>query len=278
MHQTFFSTHSKWSDPALHRDALKREIVEPRALSKWIGQFMQHPRGPETAVQGFTAVQEGDLELRRVSEILSCASERNLLNTNSCGQKVGGVCRDFALIAVSAFRENSIPARLRVGFADYLIPGRWEDHWLCEWHDGHRWRLLDVEFAAIGHDEFDTTDVPSNRFILAAAAWSRLKTDPNFGPCCGVAALDLSGSWFVAGSMFRDMAALQKLELKPWDYWGLSEKLARSPAKLPCNTVRTLDDLSAALTGTDQAAAHISLPTAVMSFLHPEARKVALND
>ena len=40
-----------------------------------------------------------------------------------------------------------MPARLRVGFATYFTPGYLEDHWVCEYHPGDRWRLLDPELA-----------------------------------------------------------------------------------------------------------------------------------
>jgi len=31
---------------------------------------------------------------------------------------------------------------------------------------------------------------------------------------------DMSGLWFVQGNLVRDLAALNKMELLPWDVWG----------------------------------------------------------
>jgi hypothetical protein len=31
----------------------------------------------------------------------------------------------------------------------------------------------------------------------------------------------LSGLWFIAGNVVRDLASLNKMEMLPWDVWGL---------------------------------------------------------
>ncbi len=164
--------------------------------------FMQHPRAPESLERGFTPEQAGDLERRNVSDILAAAEKRNLLEGDARQYKLGGLCRDFAIVAVSRFREHGIPARLRVGFADYLVPGCWEDHWLCEWRDGTRWKRLDVEFAAVDGISFDAlmcgralSDskrgvVPDQRRAGDRLALWRIEPRP-------------CGAWFVAGSLFR---------------------------------------------------------------------------
>ncbi|TAV81450.1 transglutaminase domain-containing protein (plasmid) [Rhizobium leguminosarum] len=84
---------------------------------------MQHPRGAESEERGFTSEQAADLELRSVVEILSVAVERNLLEGDAAQPKVGGICRDFAILAVSRLRESGTPARLRVGV--WRLSGAW---------------------------------------------------------------------------------------------------------------------------------------------------------
>jgi hypothetical protein len=42
---------------------------------------------------------------------------------------------------------------------------------------------------------------------------------------CGVASIGITGAWFVAGSVVRDLAALNKREMLPWDYWGIAREL-----------------------------------------------------
>jgi hypothetical protein len=273
MRKSSYASQSVYSEPGPYRETLMGGGVEPKSIARWISSFMQHPRGTESEERGFKPEQAADLELRSVEEILSVAVKRNLLEGDCQQHKVGGVCRDFAIMAVSRFRESGIPARLRVGFADYLVAERWEDHWLCEWHDGGRWKRLDVEFAAIGGVSFDTLDVPDERFLTASEAWIRIEGDAEMASRFGVSSLNLGGEWFVAGSLLREMAALRKLELKPWDYWGLSKNLSPVSTELSQQARTELDDLASRLTtvtidGEDEpdALADWPLPDEVISF------------
>ncbi len=273
MRKTFYASQSIYSEPGLYRETLMRGDGEPKLVARWIGSFMQHPRGVESKEQGFTSEQATDLELRSVAEILSVAVERSFLKGDAALPKVGGVCRDFAILAVSRFRERGTPARLRVGFADYLVPDRWDDHWLCEWHDGERWKRLDVEFAPIEGMFFNALDVPPERFLTASEAWFRIKDEPEIASRFGVSSLGLSGEWFVAGSLFRELAALRKLELKPWDYWGLSENLSRVSTEWSQQARTTLDQLASRLKSADvdeegepETVADWPLPKQVISF------------
>ncbi|QWW69952.1 transglutaminase-like domain-containing protein [Rhizobium sp. WYJ-E13] len=283
MHKSFYASQSVYSEPGRYRETLMRGGVEPQSIARWISSFMQHPRGAKSEERGFKPEQAADLELRSVAEILAVAVKRNLLDGVSAQHKVGGVCRDFAILAVSRFRERGTPARLRVGFADYLAPGHWEDHWLCEWHDGTRWKRLDVEFAAIGGVSFDTLDVPRERFLTATEAWFRIKDEPEIASRFGVSSLGLSGEWFVAGSLLREMAALRKLELKPWDYWGPSKDLSPVSPELSHQARTTFDQLASRLRtvsvdGEDEpeALADWPLPEEVISFPQGEAVAVVL--
>ncbi|PDT41244.1 MULTISPECIES: transglutaminase-like domain-containing protein [Sinorhizobium] len=285
MRRTFYASQSIYSEPGPYRETLMGGGGEPNLIAGWISSFMQHPRGFESKKRGLKPQQIADLELRSVAEILSVAVERKLLESDAAQPKVGGVCRDFAMMAVSSFRERGTPARLRVGFADYLVPDHWEDHWLCEWHDGRRWKRLDVEFEAIGGVSFDTLDVPSERFITASEAWFRIMGDPELASRFGVSSLNLAGEWFVAGSLLREVAALRKLELKPWDYWGLSKDLSPNLTELSSQARATLDHLAsrlrtAAVDGDDEpeTIADWPLPDEVISFPRGEPMTVRLHN
>ncbi|WP_137132282.1 transglutaminase-like domain-containing protein [Rhizobium sp. FY34] len=285
MRKSFYASHSTYSEPGPYRETLMRAGIEPKSIARWIGSFMQHPRGLESQERGFKPEQAADLELRSVAEILSVAAKRDLFEGCSTQFKIGGVCRDFALLAVSGFRERGIPARLRVGFADYLVPGHWEDHWLCEWHDGMRWNRLDVEFTAIDGVSFDSLDVPPERFLTASEAWFWIKDKPEIAAQFGVSSLDLAGEWFAAGSLFREIAALRRLELKPWDYWGLSEHLSRVSTEWSQQAWTMLDQLASRLKnanlngdGEPDALADWPLPNRIVSFPQGEAVAVMLSD
>src|SRR5262249_43832017 len=67
--------------------------------------------------------------------------------------------------------------------------------------------------------DFDATDVPRDKFLTGGDAWHLCragKADPDtFG------ILEFWGVWFVRGNVVRDLAALNKMELLPWDGWGV---------------------------------------------------------
>lgn len=283
MFQSFYASQSYYSEPGTHLDILSGVDCTPKAIAEWTASFLQHPRVAESRVNGFSPEQAAQLELRSVAEILAVVSKRSLLAGERSAPKVGGVCRDFAIMAVSRFRAESIPARLRVGFADYIMPDHWEDHWICEWHDGQRWNRYDAEFAAGGKLDFDPTDVPCTRFLTAGEAWRRVANIPAHGSRFGVSSLKLQGEWFVAGSLFRDMAALRKLELKPWDYWGLSASLPWISSDWPSDVKAMLDLLALQLTdarvhqvGEPESLAEWTLPDQVISYPRGEPVTVLL--
>ncbi|MEM7213998.1 MAG: transglutaminase domain-containing protein [Pseudomonadota bacterium] len=214
------TTHTKFSDPKSFEPIVGGWSLEPHPMSEAISGFVFHLGSEECQNEFDPGIHLVDLRARGVCDILSrvCTGDDGLPE-----RKLAGVCRDFALLAVSSFRCRGIPARLRVGFADYFKDGFWEDHWLCEYYMNGRWRLLDVEVAAdtsISSIRFDPADVPLNRFLFASDAWLQIEAGKVSSGIFGVSRLNLCGEWFVAASVFRDAAALCGIELKPWDYWG----------------------------------------------------------
>lgn len=77
-----------------------------------------------------------------------------------------GNCRDFSVLLCALLRYHGIPARARCGFGTYFTPGRYEDHWVCEyWRaDEGRWVMVDAQLDALQRDtlkiDFDPLDVP----------------------------------------------------------------------------------------------------------------------
>jgi Transglutaminase-like superfamily len=239
----YYASHSTWSDPG--QFTLPSWSGDLHVLSRVINAIIRHPVGRSSVP--FTEAQRQDLLLRTARELLARAAERSVLGTAEHDEtrKVGGVCRDFALLAVSALRHINVPARLRVGFADYFTPDFYEDHWVCQWHDGTSWHLLDVECAARPVEtweyDFAPTDVPRSRFLFASDAWAATKNGSLDAARCGVSAVAIAGSRFIAASLMRDQAAMLKVELKPWDVWGP----ALLPMAMPDKEVLASEELDA---------------------------------
>jgi hypothetical protein len=66
----------------------------------------------------------------------------------------------------------------------------------------------------------DTLDLPRTEFLTASEAWRRCRSGEADAQQFGISFAALRGLWFVAGNLVRDMAALNKMEMAPWDVWG----------------------------------------------------------
>lgn len=97
---------------------------------------------------------------------------------------------------------------------------------VCEyWNTAEaRWVLVDPQFDAVWQEklkiEHNILDLPRDRFIMASDAWVQCRTGKADPSKFGIFKGDLRGLWFIAGELVRDVAALNKMEMLPWDVWG----------------------------------------------------------
>jgi hypothetical protein len=72
---------------------------------------------------------------------------------------------------------------------------------------------------------FDPLDVPRDQFIVGGKAWQMCRSGEQDPEKFGI--FDMHGLGFVRGNLVRDIASLNKMELLPWDCWGviLNEQL-----------------------------------------------------
>ena len=139
-------------------------------------------------------------------------------------QRMVGNCRYFSTLSCALLRRAGIPARARSGFADYFEPGRRVDHWVTEYWDGEerRWVRIDAQLDAMQRaaiqPAFDTEDQPPGPFLPGGEAWQQCRRGAADSGTFGI--MDMWGLWFVQANVVRDLAALNKMELLPWDVWG----------------------------------------------------------
>jgi hypothetical protein len=180
---------------------------------------------------GFTvpAERQGDIHIRRVEEVLE-----KLLTLDNQGLEVSrpvhkrhvGRCHHFTLLLTAILRAKRIAARARCGFGAYFNPGYFEDHWLCEYWktDEQRWAFADAQFDEVWREKtnirHDFLDVPGTQFLTAADAWMRCRRSGLDAAKFGFQFAGLRGLWYIAGNLVRDLAALNKVEMLPWDVWG----------------------------------------------------------
>ena len=195
-----------------------------------------------------------------------------------------GVCRHFSVVTSAMLRAQGVPARSRVGFGTYFVPGEFVDHWVVEYWDGSRWRLADSQIdalqAGVLKPDFDLLDVPRDRFVIAGDAWRQYragKVDPmKFG------IMDMHGAWFIAGNVLRDFAALNNMEMLPWDCWGpvpaSDEAMTREIAALVdrrADLTLDADNRFAELRALYEADPALHVPTQVFNAVRNQVETVA---
>lgn len=227
----YYRAQSTFSDPGALTGRYADLPADPAALAGIVRGLLIH-RAEGGLFQHAIADDRmhDDAETRYVDDILRLVISRDdasLTRTREPADRFVGVCRDFSLLHCSMLRHAGVPARIRIGFADYFGP-HYGDHVVTEyWDAGRGWLLADAQLAdpmvAAAHGiDFDPMDVPRDRFLVAGTAWRAIRSggaDPRaYGHQNPVR--PLVGAWFVAGSVRLDVAALNKVETLLWDVWG----------------------------------------------------------
>jgi hypothetical protein len=191
------------------------------------------------------------LKLQRLAEM----DIHTLVEGRPLGSRLVNNCRDFTVMIVSLLRHQGYAARSRCGFGTYFTPGKYEDHWVAEYWQagGQRWVMLDaqldeLQLKALGI-RFDPLDMPPGRFVTGGEAWRLAragKADPDlFG------IFEWKGWNFIKGTLLRDLLALNRFEVLPWDFWGM---VKRPHATLTQAELDLLDETAQACVAADYQA------------------------
>lgn len=251
---TYFSAYGKMTHPGVHEHLYTQLPSDIPALVKIVQGLLIHVFWGEHYGLNLPEERKGEVQLRstrRRLEAILALDPGPLTSARKNENKSVGNCRDFSVMLASMLQSKGIPARPRCGFGTYFERGRYMDHWVCEyWNQSEqRWVMVDAQLDELQrnvlHISFDPLDVPRDQFIVGGAAWKMCrsgKADPaHFG------IFDLHGIDFVKGDFLRDVASLNKMELLPWDCWGL---ILDEYENLPPDDLSMLDRL-ADLTDTD---------------------------
>jgi hypothetical protein len=252
---------SEWVEPGILTDAGKFAALFEglpsgvAGVARVVQGLLIHEFWAEAYGVTLAEVDRDRVNLRRVEQVLAAvvdADDRPLGVAREPGGRIATNCRGFSALAVSMLRAQGVPARARCGFGAYFTPGYFEDHWVVEYRDGDRWKLFDAQIdefqrSRMGID-FDLTDVPRDQFVIAGDAWTKVRTGEADPQRFGLTAINEAGDWWIAANLMRDAAALENVELLPWDLWG------KMPEPDDTVDVELFDELAAATAGPDLAA------------------------
>jgi len=183
--------------------------------------------------------QAGAVQERDAAAVLDRAlavDPRPLDRPREPGDRVGGRCNASSLLTVALLRSAGIPARSRCGFGTTFVPGFYEDHWVAECWDAerHRWTMVDAQLDAVwqrvmGMDGKVPVVVGPDEFVTAGHAWQAWREGRLDADRCGLSSIGEHGSFWIAGNLRLDLAALNKVEMLPWDVWGLGWEPGEEP-------------------------------------------------
>jgi Transglutaminase-like superfamily len=206
---------------------------------------------------GIPEERHDERAIRPASDILRALlalDDRPIGEPRDWSDRVVGTCRHFSVLSCAFLRHRGIAARSRCGFASYFSPDRFVDHWVVEHRDptDGRWVRVDPEilgFSFVASPE----DLAEGEFLTGGEAWTRCRrggADPAHFGVDGHP--DNWGIGEVRGNAVRDLAALNKVEVLPWDEWG------RMPASYEGRTGpgydALMDTIAATCASDDEAA------------------------
>ncbi|MQM25918.1 transglutaminase-like domain-containing protein [Glycomyces albidus] len=255
----YYTEPGPFTDAGAHLDALRELPKDVPALLDALHGLLIHQHLTWAYEVEHRSEHGETANLRRAEALLGrlLADGRPLTEAREAGERVGGTCRDFTVLAVAALRAHGVPARARCGFGAYFGVPAMEDHWAAEYWNAEeqRWILADAQIDARQRElfgtEIDVTDVPRDQFIVAGDAWRRCRSGEDDPNRYGLTAVDEFGDWWIAANLIRDVAALSNMEMLPWDVWGA---MPEPEDTIGPDLVELLDRLAALTADPEQAA------------------------
>ena len=282
----FYATQSPLSALPAEVD-LDSLPTDPAAIGAVVPGLLVHWGWAEAYGIGPDELRKDEQQLRSVREFVGRLLEIDpspLTQAREPINRVACICRHFTLLHVALLRNAGIPARVRCGFGGYFQQGKWLDHYITEWWDGSRWVRDDPQIdslqAAVIEQGFDPHDQGRGHFLDGAEAWVMTRAGEADPALFGI--FDMWGQSYIAGNVLVDFAALNKVELLPWDSaWDLTN----GPYEpLPAPSVAFFDELAALVNSGDFAAIRaryesddaLRVPQVIGSFFEGVASTVTL--
>ncbi|MEU4241393.1 transglutaminase domain-containing protein [Actinoplanes sp. NPDC026619] len=210
-----YTRQTRFSDPRQHAALFDPLPADPAGIGEVVRNLAVHYRA--SGIE-FPPDRLAEIDSRWVDRMLDVDQRRHatpLAEPRPPEERVVGCCRDFTLLTVAALRHKGVPARSRIGFADYLDPSFHHDHVIAEYWDGARWIATD--------SQFDMPDVrlTTGGLRTAAQVWSAYRRGEIDVETFGVGGdLPFRGNWFVRNYVIYEVAHRLGDELLLWDVWG----------------------------------------------------------
>lgn len=224
-----YARQSMITNPRQFIDKYEGLPAAPMELLKIVQGLVIHGDQGKLYNTTFSKRQTDEELLRTVPQMLEKLFQIDpspLSDARPANLRLIGMCRDYSLLLLSFLRHKGIPARLRVGFANYFQSElMYEDHWLIEYYDEEilRWVRVDAQLDEIQKAHFgvtfNTEDMPPEAgYLLGGQAWTRCRLGERHPEDFGYNK-NWKGWHSVKGNLLHDFNSLLGMELLPWDLW-----------------------------------------------------------
>jgi hypothetical protein len=253
----YYARPGLMTDPQEHASLLDDLPAEIAALCQVVQGLLLHIFWAERYGVTLSEERKQEVQMRSVAPQLARILElddRPLTVTRPLEKKLVGNCRDFSTVLCAMLRHQSVPARARCGFGVYFLPNHYEDHWVCEYWQAEeqRWVMVDAQLDQLQRRvlgiEFDPLDMPPGQFLPAGKAWQLCRAGQADPDQFGI--FDMHGMWFIRGDLVRDLLSLNKVEILPWDAWGL---IAKEDQDISAEEMELLDRIARLTLGGNEA-------------------------
>jgi hypothetical protein len=244
------------ADPA-HAELYKALPDDIASLTRVMHGLLLHQHIAPAYGQKLSGERLDEPHIRSVRNMLDqllAHDDRPLTSARAPDKRLVCVCRHYTALFVTMLRVKGHAARARCGFGAYFEAGKFIDHWVCEyWNDAQsRWVLADGQIDELQRGlfkpDFDLLDVPRDKFVIAGEAWRQCREGRQDPGKFGI--MQMTGLWFIAGNVLRDFAALNNVEMLPWDVWG---PMMRPGETASAEQLALLDRLAALTRTPDQS-------------------------
>jgi hypothetical protein len=238
------ASHEFYASPGRHTDLSRYEIgvTEVDQAVEIVQGLLVYDLlakdlyGAELSPRQQAAVHERDAAA--LFELSRKIDARPFTQSRDPGSRIGGRCNTYSLLTVALLRSAGIAARARCGFATYFVPGYYEDHWVAEYWNTteQRWTMIDSQLdqtwqQLIGIHSDTAVEVGPEQFLTAGHAWRDWRSGRLDAERCGLTSIPEHGAFWIAGNLRLDLAALNKVEMLPWDVWGLGWEPGTEPTE-----------------------------------------------
>ncbi len=257
----YYARQGMMTDPQTHAGMFESLPTDIPALCQVVQGVLIHVFWAGSYGIELSEEKKQEVQIRQVAHKLARIREiddRPLTVPRPPEKRLVGDCRDFSTMLCSTLRHQGVPARARCGFGTYFIPSRYEDHWVCEYWKAaeRRWVMVDAQVDDLQRKAlrigFDTFDMPRDRFLTGGKAWQLCRAGQADPDHFGI--FDMHGLWFIRGNVVRDFLSLNKIELLPWDSWGL---ITKDEQQLSAADLALLDHIAALTVGDNKSFAEI---------------------